>query len=933
EGLTFDDVLLVPARSDVLPTETDTSTQFTRGIRLQIPLCSAAMDTVTEAALAIAIAQQGGIGVIHKNFSIERQAEEVDKVKRSESGMIVDPVTIRPDRPVSEALRVMERYHISGVPVVDEGGHLVGIITNRDLRFETRFDFPVAEVMTPQPLVTVPVGTTLEQAKAVLQKHRIEKLLVVDEDKHLKGLITVKDIQKAIKYPLAAKDDLGRLRVAAAIGATGDYLERADELVKARVDCLVIDTAHGHSSRVINAAREIKRRYADTQLVAGNVGAAEGARELIDAGVDAIKVGIGPGSICLDENALILLGDNSVKRIADVRVGEEVITHQGRVRRVTKTYRRKYRGPMVRLNVGGCPGQLRVTPNHEFLAVTFDAPQHMRAKAGAKYFFGKRKYDKGLRWVRASELKPQDVLAIPKQRYEVEERVLDLAEAVPHYQADADSIWANKPSRNFNAETYHDLARRFSTTPRVIGTIVVDTRQVADELGTRVNDYLNEVCYERFMQPLKLRRFIRLDARLMRLFGYYIAEGYVVGSENNRQLRFAFGAHEFAYAEDVRQLVSAIFGYEGTAIRPTPRHALEVMVHNHAIARLFESLFPRGARHKRLPCFSLNQSRENLRQLLIGALRGDGCLKDPRRVAYKTASPNLAHQIAEVFMRLGYLASVQSYQGQRAKWATTYHVRIGGTQCARFASEFPELNLVFPDAIKTRQDVFADEDYFYVSLRSIEVTSEEELEVFNLEVAEDHTYIANRVAAHNCTTRVVTGAGVPQITAIQSCVRAAHESGVPLISDGGVKFSGDVAKAIAAGADVVMIGSLFAGTEEAPGEMILYQGRSFKTYRGMGSIGAMREGSRDRYAQEETFNESKLVPEGIEGRVPYRGTLAEMVTQLVGGLRSGMGYTGCRTIKEFQERTRFIRITSAGLKESHVHDVIITKEAPNYRLE
>jgi IMP dehydrogenase len=395
--------------------------------------------------------------------------------------MIVDPVTIRPDRPVREALAVMERYKISGVPVVDEGGHLVGIITNRDLRFETRFDIPVSDVMTGQPLVTVPVGTTLEQAKAVLQKHRIEKLLVIDGDKHIKGLITVKDIQKAIKYPTAAKDALGRLRVAAAIGATGDFRERADELVRARVDCLVIDTAHGHSTRVIEAVREIKRRYSDTQLIAGNVATSDATRELVDAGVDAIKVGIGPGSIC--------------------------------------------------------------------------------------------------------------------------------------------------------------------------------------------------------------------------------------------------------------------------------------------------------------------------------------------------------------------------------------------------------------------------------------------------------------------TTRVVTGAGVPQITAIQECVQAARDSGVPLISDGGVKFSGDVAKAIAAGADVVMIGSLFAGTEEAPGEVILFQGRSFKTYRGMGSIGAMREGSRDRYSQEQIDIESKLVPEGIEGRVPYKGTMSDMVTQLVGGLRAGMGYTGCRSIKEFQENTRFVRISAAGLRESHVHDVIITKEAPNYRLE
>jgi IMP dehydrogenase len=481
EGLTFDDILLVPSYSEVLPNETDTSTQFTRNIRLQIPLCSSAMDTVTEANLAIALAQQGGIGVIHKNFPIERQAEEVDKVKRSESGMIVDPVTIRPDRPVSEALRVMERYKISGVPVVDEDGHLVGIITNRDLRFETRFEIPVSEVMTPQPLVTVPVGTTLEQAKAVLQKHRIEKLLVVDDDKRLKGLITVKDIQKAIKYPHAAKDELGRLRVAAAIGATGDYEERAAALINSRVDCIVIDTAHGHSIRVIEAAKKLKSKYADVQVVAGNVATYEGTRTLIDAGVDAVKTGIGGGSIC--------------------------------------------------------------------------------------------------------------------------------------------------------------------------------------------------------------------------------------------------------------------------------------------------------------------------------------------------------------------------------------------------------------------------------------------------------------------TTRIVTAAGVPQITAIRDCVKAAKESGVPIISDGGIKYSGDVVKAIATGANSVMIGSLFAGTEEAPGEVILYQGRYFKSYRGMGSIGAMREGSKDRYAQEEIETESKLVPEGIEGRVPYKGTLAEMVTQLVGGLRSGMGYTGCHTINELQEKAKFVRITSAGLRESHVHDVIITKEAPNYRME
>jgi len=481
EALTFDDVLLVPAYSEILPTETETATRLTRRINLNIPIISSAMDTVTEAPMAIAIAQQGGIGVVHKNLPIAAQRDEVDKVKRSESGMIVDPVTMTPDRKIHEALGVMKRYKISGVPIVQEDGRLVGILTNRDLRFENRLDLTLAEVMTKDNLITVPVGTTLREAEGILQKYRVEKLLVVDENYRLKGLITVKDIQKAIRYPNAAKDDLGRLRCAAAIGATGDYLERATELVNVRVDVLAIDTAHGHSSRVLEAVKAVKRRFPEIELIAGNVATAEGTKALIDAGADAVKVGIGPGSIC--------------------------------------------------------------------------------------------------------------------------------------------------------------------------------------------------------------------------------------------------------------------------------------------------------------------------------------------------------------------------------------------------------------------------------------------------------------------TTRVVSGAGVPQITAISEAVKGAKGSDVPIIADGGVKYSGDVTKAIAAGADSVMIGSLLAGTDESPGEIILYQGRSFKAYRGMGSIAAMKEGSKDRYGQESEDVESKLVPEGIEGRVTHKGSLAALVGQLVGGLRAGMGYTGCLTIRELQQNARFMKITAASLKESHVHDVIITKEAPNYRVE
>ncbi len=479
EGLTFDDVVLIPAKSSVLPRLVETQTRLTRRIRINIPIVSAAMDTVTDARMAIAMAQEGGIGIIHRAMPPKEQMIEVDKVKKSESGMIIDPITISPDQTIREALQLMARYRISGIPVT-RGAKLVGIVTNRDLRFETRMAIKVSEVMTHKKLITAPEGTSLEEAKAILQKNRIEKLLVVDKNFELKGLITIKDIEKKIKYPNACKDAGGRLRVGAAVGVGEDAMERADLLVKAGVDLIVVDTAHGHSLSVLETVSKIKKDYPELELVGGNVATAEATRDLIKAGVDGVKVGVGPGSIC--------------------------------------------------------------------------------------------------------------------------------------------------------------------------------------------------------------------------------------------------------------------------------------------------------------------------------------------------------------------------------------------------------------------------------------------------------------------TTRIVAGAGVPQLTAVSNCAEAAAKSGVPIIADGGIKYSGDISKAIAAGADSVMIGGIFAGTEESPGETVLFQGRSYKVYRGMGSIGAMVKGGRDRYFQEHE-TESKLVPEGIEGRVPYKGSIAGVVYQLVGGLKAGMGYCGCRTIKELQTKARFVKLTQAGLRESHVHDVIITKEAPNYRIE
>jgi len=481
EALTFDDVLLKPGYSEVVPAEIETKTKLTKNISINIPVISSAMDTVTESGLAIALAQAGGLGVIHKNMSIEDQAAEVEKVKRFESGMVVDPITLSPTDTIAHAMQVMKKLNLSGFPVVDKTNKLLGILTHRDLQFESRLHLKVVDLMTKKGLVTAPVGTSLEQAKQIFQKHRFEKLPVVDSKFKLKGLITVKDIEKTIKYPLASKDRLGSLLAGAAIGVSGDFFERATALVKAKVDVLVIDTAHGHTKRVIEATKKIKKTFPKTELIVGNVATTEGAKALIAAGADAIKVGMGPGSIC--------------------------------------------------------------------------------------------------------------------------------------------------------------------------------------------------------------------------------------------------------------------------------------------------------------------------------------------------------------------------------------------------------------------------------------------------------------------TTRIVSGAGVPQITAIMDCAIVATKAKVPIIADGGIKFSGDVTKALAAGADAVMIGSLFAGTEESPGEMILYQGRSFKTYRGMGSLGAMKLGSKDRYGQEGESNMQKLVPEGIEGRVPYKGPLSNVINQLVGGLKAGMGYVGAPDINQLHKKAQFVRISNAGLKESHVHDVTITKEAPNYHQE
>ncbi|BAS28954.1 hypothetical protein LIP_3126 [Limnochorda pilosa] len=935
EGLTFDDLLLEPAYSEVLPTDVSTETRFSRNIRLNIPIVSAAMDTVTEAPMAIAVAREGGIGVIHRNLPPEAQAGEVDKVKRSESGIIVDPIFLSAQHRVQDALDLMARYRISGVPITDEEGHLVGILTNRDLVFEEDFEQPIGRVMTPgDRLVTAPVGTSLEEAKAILHRHRIEKLPLVDGQKRLKGLITIKDIEKARKYPLAAKDEKGRLRVAGAIGTDAGARERAELLVEAGVDAIILDTAHGHSRRVIETVRWLKERFGDrVDVVAGNVATAQGAEDLARAGADAIKAGVGPGSICLGPETEILMADGAVKPICDVVPGDQVITHRGRARRVTKVYRRPYTGPLVHLTINGSPRVLRMTPNHPCLAIHFNAPVGARHKYGGKYFFDKPKYHRGLDWVPAGDLEPQDILAIPIRQVQAKQVTFDLLDAVPQYRNDGEWIHATKPSRNQNTLSYQEIADRSGTTARVVGSMVLGLRTVSDPLQEAGEGFLREVAHERPAPAHRVRRHVVLDGRLMRLFGYYAAEGHPAGLPNDRQLRFAFHRDETAYQEDVMRLIKEVFGYDGATVLHAPhRQATTVLVTNHALARFFETVIPGNARTRRLPPELLAQPEPLLREFLIGAFRAAGTWDGAGgRIGYKTASPALASQVADILLRLGYFPSVQRYEPQHERWSGMYAVRLPGAPCRRFRDGFAELGLREPavEHRSVKQGMWSDGRYVYVTIKDVRVV-QDDLHVYNLEVDEDESYVADRVAVHNCTTRIVSGSGMPQMTAIWETTRAAARFGLPVIADGGIRYSGDITKALAAGAESVMLGGLLAGTDESPGEMEIHQGRRYKVYRGMGSIGAMRAGSRDRYFQE---RERKLVPEGIEGRVPYKGPVSEVVYQLVGGLRSGMGYCGAPDLETLRRTARFVRVTAASVQESHPHDVDIVKEAPNYQRE
>ncbi len=922
-SLTFDDILLLPAYSDVIPKDVDLSTKLTNNISLHIPLVSSAMDTVTESATAKAMARQGGIGIIHKNMTPEKQAEEVIKVKRAEYWMITNPITVSPTDSMKKVFELREKFGVSTFPVTIRK-KLIGILTKRDMRYAKEND-KVKNLMTKK--IVTALTDDYENARKILHKNKIEKLPIVDSKRELKGLITIKDIENKEKNPLANKDSKGRLLVGAAV-AIKDF-KRVKLLVKAETDVLVVDTAHGHSKNVIETVKQIKKEF-KIQIIAGNVATKKGAEALIEAGADAIKVGIGPGSICLEKDALITMGDYTAKKIKDVSVGDKIITHKNRKRTVTKKYEKKYSGKICDINVNGSPQNIKITPNHPVLAIHFETEKEKIAKLGAKYYFDKKKHNKGLEWTEAGKLNKGDILVIPRTTIsKIEKQVFDLSEFLPEHFFDEEKVWSNKIGFNSNPKSYNDLAEKFNTTQRIIGNIVHGKKSFDMNLNQKVNQYLESVQYSRQIEPNKVNRFVELNEDLMKLFGYFIAEGYVTGTKNNRQLCFAFSKYEIEYHQEVINLVKKNFGYESSKIiKHKTRNSATVHVFSNAIASFFERLFPLGAKNKKIPETLLKQKPSLLRKFVKGAFNGDGTIKEFRRASYKTVSPSLAFQISEILIRLGFMPSINCEEKKKTEWNKCYRISVSGKQYNRFMETiYP--NKKFNESKSEGQQVWADEEYIYLTIKSVNHT-EKETTVYNLEVDEDNSYLANRIAVHNCTTRVISGVGVPQLSAIMETAKACSKVGIPLISDGGIKYSGDITKALAAGADSVMLGGLFSGTEEAPGKTIFMYNRKFKQYRGMGSLSAMELGGKDRYFQSEIIDKGKFVPEGIEGIVPFKGKLSEVIHQLTGGIKSGMGYCGAKNIAELKKKAEFTRISYSGLQESHPHDVTITDEAPNY---
>ena len=855
EALTYDDVLLLPAYSEVLPRDADVSTQLTRNIRLNLPFLSAAMDTVTEAEMAIAVAQEGGIGIIHKNMSIRAQAELVRRVKRSESGIILDPFTLEDTATLGDAKKLMRDNKIGGIPIVDEQRRLKGILTNRDLRFEKDMSRPVAEVMTSANLVTAAAGTELGIAEEILQDSKVEKLPVVDADGKLVGLITYRDIRKRRRSPNACKDQFGRLRVGAAVGVTPDLLDRVAALVEAGVDVVSVDTAHGHSKGVLDAVRRIKGQFPDLEVIAGNVATAEGARALADAGADAVKVGVGPG--CFAAGTRVLMATGHYENIELLKAGDRVINMHGQPVTVLKAWCTGVREVMAVRHAHSLEETI-VTPDHQF-------------------------------WV--GDLSTVNAAAVASKGYA---HVLE------------------KPTRLGQSKLRW----------KEVGEAAADTFLLPRRLHLELPAHFTDALAAYAVRQDKLARYqptITDSYETGYLFGTFLGDGHAFLDTNGRseigRVSWYFAAHETAIAQKLQRCLAEVVGFEASEVMSPKGNLLSLHLYSLPWARLLARF---GKRHdKHLPAAYRCANPAYLRGLRDGLLDSDGHTAAGGRTCFHNTAKPLVELFALLTLQLeGSLPNLHAEAGSMGGLLGTsdencrvsYRTRLNVTHAKRQISDYNVVKVLGQRRLNRAVPVY-----------DIEVD------------CPTHSFIADNAIVHNsiCTTRIIAGIGVPQLSAVLEAARGLAGTGVPLIADGGVKFSGDAVKALAAGASSVMIGSLLAGTEEAPGDVIIYEGRKFKSYRGMGSVEAMEEGSKDRYFQDAEDDVRKLVPEGIVGRVPFKGGAGEVLYQLAGGLRAGMGYCGAATVEVLQQ-ARMVRITNAGLRESHPHDIQITSESPNY---
>lgn len=867
-GLTYDDLLLVPGASDVLPDEVDTSSQLTRGLRLHAPLLSSPMDTVTEARMAIAMARHGGIGILHRNLPTQQQADQIDLVKRSEAGMVTAPITASPQASLEQIDQMCAHYRISGVPIVDEAGVLLGIVTNRDLRFETDRARPASEVMTRMPLVTGTLGISGDQAMELLAEHKIEKLPLVDADNHLRGLITVKDFVKSERYPNATKDEQGRLAVGGAVGVGPDGYSRAMALLEAGADVLIVDTAHGHSSAVLDAIKRIKAERPGAQVIGGNIATASGAQALIDAGADAVKVGVGPG--CLAAGTRVLMADATYRNIEDVQAGDKVINMHGEPVRVVKAWQTGVREVVaIRHTLSG--KATVATPDHRFYVGDLNATsaETVKSKGYSKLLGQPRKCDgkSKLGWQEIGQAGRCALLSPRAIGFEIPE----------HFSIDL---------------------HEFSIRTKLLSRYNLDLKDSYD-LGF--------------------------------LFGTFLGDGHAfinrVRNSEIGHVSWVFGAHE---QDSVDKLVGCIERVIGVSpkVQHTPS-VIHIRVYSLQWARLLAQFGKRDRKH--LPTRYIARNPHYITGLRDGLIVSDGYVEAAGRECFRNTSPALV----ELWSILT-LLDRGSFPSVIAEEPSAGGLVMNLENCR------PSLRARLDNTHAKRHLAADGQQWQCVKMLECKPLPEP-VPVFDIEVdCPTHSFIADNVVVHNsiCTTRVVAGVGVPQVSAIMEAARVARPAGVPVIGDGGLRYSGDIAKALVAGADVVMLGSLLAGTEESPGELIYRNGKQFKSYRGMGSLGAMRKRndaagqaqsySRDRYSQSDALSEDELVPQGIEGMVAYKGKVSSVVHQLVGGLRASMGFVGAETVADLQAKGQFVRVTPAGLTESHPHDVGITAEAPNY---